>query len=197
MRAASAPESWEPVMSSLGDLLFALSEWLRTTALVDAALWLSDTPPSVFVREHFYLIPILQTAHILSIAMAFGSAMMVNGHILGIGRIHATLVEVVRRFIPWLWSALTLLIVSGAGLVISDPPRELLNAVFWIKMILVVVVTLLSAGFQRAATRRIGMRGEGLASADAGAGLRTGAIGISLLWCATMIAGRWIYYVPV
>ncbi|PJG47061.1 hypothetical protein CAF53_01550 [Sphingobium sp. LB126] len=180
----------------MGDLLFALSEWLRSTALVEGALWLADTPISVFVRDHFYVIPVLQTIHILSIAVAFGSAMMVNGHILGIGRIYPTLDDAVRRFTPWMWIALALLIVSGLGLVISDPPRELLNAVFWMKIILVVGIVLLSVGFQQAAgvARR---QKSGSARSDGGAGLRAGAIGISLLWCATMIAGRWIYYAPV
>ncbi len=172
-------------MSSVGDLLFAATEWLRTTALVDLSLWLSDTPISIFVRDHFYIIPALQTAHILSIATAFGSAIMVNAHILRIGPLYGTLPGTIDRFMPWLWAGLAMLILSGIGLVIGDPPRELLNAVFWIKMTLVFGIILLSAAVQLRALRKID------------AVVRLGAVFVILLWCATIIAGRWIYYVPV
>lgn len=172
-------------MSSLGDFLFAVTEWLRTTALVDVSLWLSDTPISIFVRDHFYIIPVFQTLHILSIAAAFGSAMMVNGHILRLVHFYGALPGTIDRFMPWLWSGLAMLILSGIGLVISDPPRELLNAVFWIKMIFVSGIILLSAAVQLRAIHKVD------------AAVRLGAVVVSLLWCAAMIAGRWIYYVPV
>jgi hypothetical protein len=79
-------------------------------------------------------------------------------------------------------------------MITGEPVRELINPVFWIKMALIVAMILLSIGFQ-ASVRRNAARWE-----MAGGGqlsVRVGAVCIILLWCAIMVAGRWIAYAPV
>jgi len=181
-------------MPSLGDTLFAFTDWLRSTPLVDFALWISNTSTSLWIGTHFWAIPILQTLHILSIAMAFGSVLLINLRILGLTGGSRTIEQTVHRYLPWIWWALVVLIVTGFGMIIGEPVRELINPVFWIKMALVIAMILLSIGFQTMARRnaaRWEMTGAGQIS------LRTGAVCIILLWCAIMVAGRWIAYAPV
>ncbi|HWW66212.1 MAG TPA: DUF6644 family protein [Sphingomonadaceae bacterium] len=181
-------------MSSLGDLLYALTEWLRTTPLVDLAIWISNLPLSLSIGTHFWVIPIAQTLHILAIAMAFGSVLMINLRVLGLTGRSRTMAQTVRRYLPWIWWALLVLILTGITMIIGEPVRELINPVFWIKMVLVIAAIVLSLWFQAIARRNMA---QWEVTHDGRLTIRLGAVGIILLWCAIMVAGRWIAYAPV
>jgi hypothetical protein len=178
----------------MGDLLYAFTEWLRTTQLTELALAISNHPLSMWIGSHFWAIPIIQTLHILAIAAAFGSVVMINLRILGLSGKRSTMSQVSRRYLPWIWWGLLVLVLTGIGMVIGEPVRELINPVFWVKMVLVVGVILVSLWFQ-ATVRRNVARWE--VTHDGRVAIRVGAVGVILLWCMVMFAGRWIAYAPV
>ena len=182
-------------MPSIGDLLYQMTEWLRTTRMTDLSLWISNQPVSLAAGTHFWVIPILQVTHILSIASAFGAVLMINMRILGFTGAGRTMADTVRRYLPWIWWALLVLIVSGIGMIVGEPVRELVNPVFWIKMALIIAMVVLSLGFQLTVLRRHVATWE--VTHDGRVAVRIGAVGIILLWCAIMVAGRWIAYAPV
>jgi len=181
-------------MPSISDTLFAFTEWLRTTPLVDLALWISNTPLCLWIGSHFWAIPIIQTTHILAIASAFGAVLMINMRILGLSGGTRTMSQTVRRYMPWIWWALLVLIVSGIGMIIGEPVRELVNPIFWIKMALVVVVILASLWFQLSVSRNMATWET---THDGRVAVRVAAVAVILLWCAVMFGGRWIAYAPV
>jgi magnesium-transporting ATPase (P-type) len=181
-------------MPSIGDLLYAFTEWLRTTPLVELAINLSNGSTSMWLQSHFWAIPIMQTLHILSIAAAFGSVLMINFRILGITGRNMTMTQTARRYLPWIWSALALLIITGIGMIFGEPVRELINPIFWVKMVAVVVMILASVWFQASVRRRMA---DWETTHDGRAAIRAGAVGIIILWCGIMVAGRWIAYAPV
>jgi magnesium-transporting ATPase (P-type) len=178
----------------MGDLLYAFTEWLRTTQLTELALAISNHPLSIWIGSHFWAIPIIQTLHILAIAAAFGSVVMINLRILGLSGKRSTMTQISRRYLPWIWWALLVLVLTGIGMVIGEPVRELINPVFWVKMVLVIGVVLVSLWFQ-ATVRRNMARWE--VTHDGRVAIRISAVGIILLWCMVMFAGRWIAYAPV
>ncbi|MGI4875872.1 MAG: DUF6644 family protein [Janthinobacterium lividum] len=161
---------------------------------MELAIWIAKQPLSLAIGTHFWVIPILQTLHILAISAAFGSVVMINMRILGLSGAGRTMTQTVRRFVPWIWWALLVLVVTGIGMILGEPVRELVNPVFWTKMALIVTMVLLSLAFQASAHRNMAtweMTHEGRVS------VRIAAVGIILLWCAIMAAGRWIAYAPV
>lgn len=180
-------------MAGLGDTLYHMTEWLRTTPLVDLALWISNRPISNWIGTHFWAIPILQVIHILAIAAAFGSILMMNFRILGLSGVGRTMTQTVRRYLPWVWYSLIVLLVSGLGMIIGEPVRELINPVFWIKMVLITVMILASIGFQLTALRNVATWET---THDGRVHVRIGAVLVILLWCAIMVAGRYIAYAP-
>jgi hypothetical protein len=179
---------------AISDFLFEFTEWLRGTPLIEFALWLSNTSASLFLAQNFFAIPIMQTLHILSIAAAFGSVLMINLRILGLTGVSRTMRETMGRYLPWIWWALAMLILSGIGMIVGEPVRELINPIFWIKMVLVIGVILASLWFQSAVHKRLPQWDMNPVDSTA---VRVGAVGIILLWCAVMFAGRWIAYAPV
>ena len=180
-------------MPSIGDLLFAFTEWLRTTQLTEFSLWISNTPLSIWIGGHFWAIPIIQTLHILAIAAAFGSVLMINMRILGITGGGSTVAATAARYLPWIWVALAVLIVTGIGMIVGEPVRELINPIFWMKMAAIVLMVLLSVWFQ-ARVRHLAGSNPG---SEARAGVRIGAVAIIVLWCVIIVCGRWIAYAPV
>jgi len=179
---------------SFTDMLYEFTEWLRTTSLVEASLDISNSAPSLWIGTHFWAIPAFQVAHILAIAAAFGSVLMMNLRILNLAGMSRTMTETSRRYLPWVWWALLVLIVSGLFMVVGEPVRELINPIFWIKMALVIGVILASLWFQLSVRRNVA-RWE--ATHGGRVGVRAAAVGILVLWMVVMFCGRWIAYAPV
>lgn len=150
-------------------------------------LWLAATPLSQYLADHQWLTPTIQSVHLLAIATAMGSALMINLRLLGMVRSQS--IQAVRqRYAPWLWWALATLAGSGLLLVIGEPARELLNTVFLVKMALVLLVIALTGAFERLARSA-----PSFASPHWGASLL--ALGSMAVWLSIVTAGRWIAYV--
>jgi uncharacterized membrane protein len=160
--------------------------------------WLATTPLSHAIQEARWLIPALQTIHILGVAVAFSSAVLVNLRILRVFERDEPLGAVAQRFLPWIWPALIVLVVTGSLLIVAEPRRSLMNSTFYFKMALLVIaipLTGLELSFAAAPAfaetqsceidRRWRMAGVALA-----------ALSI-LVWCGILFAGRWIAYTQV
>jgi putative copper export protein len=78
------------------------------------AAWLSTTFPSLFIQEHnIWVIPTIQSIHIVGIAIVMGSVLMIDLRILGWAGMDQTLRQTIRRFGPWLTGSLWLLLATG------------------------------------------------------------------------------------
>jgi hypothetical protein len=184
-------------MAGIGDTVFEMTEWLRTTPLVDFALWLNTKSICEWVQSHSFMVPLMQVIHILAIAMGFGSVVLFNFRLLGKSGAGTTVAQAKHRYLPWMWWALVVLFVSGIGMVLGDPVRLLVNPVFWIKMILFVTMILLSmihlgtvSGKLKAMANWDGVRVGNPA-------LRSSAYAIIILWFCIMAGGRYMAYVPM
>ena len=175
----------------MGDLLYSFTEWLWTTPLVDLALWLSGTSLSLWIVSYFWAIPLIQVVHILAIAAGFGALLMINFRIFGIAGVNRTIAQTSQRYIPWMWWALVVLILTGLLMIIAEPERELINPIFWIKMVLVVFTILISIWYNKGILRDLAAGREITATE------RTVAGALIILWIVIMACGRWIAYAPV
>jgi hypothetical protein len=155
----------------------------------ELTLWLGSLPLSSVLRRSSWAIPALQTAHILSIGLLLSAIVMIDLRIWGYSRAQ-TLVESSRRFLPWIWTSLVLLTVTGVLLTIAEP-RRVLNGTFQIKLILMVVAIAATVPFHWALGRY-----SAVCDANPGARAWAGmfAAWILFLWVADTVAGRgrWI-----
>ena len=164
--------------------------------MMDAALnefskWLAATPLSHAIQTTGWIIPTVQTIHILSVAVVFSSATLVNLRIWRLLQRDAPLPEIARRFLPAIWPVLLVLLITGSLLIIGEPRRSLVNSTFYLKMALLAFAIVLTAGLQRWISsspnswdgdRRRQMTG------------RVAATLSILVWCGIVFAGRWIAY---
>ena len=156
--------------------------------------WLSATPLSMQIQTVSWIIPTVQTIHILSIALVMSSAAMVDLRVLGVLWRGEPLVAVTRRFLPWIWWTLLVLLLSGATLIIGEPERSLANPAFILKMSLLAAVLIVTVVFQK------GIAGDHLFWERSAKRRVNGRVlaGLSLvLWVGIVFAGRWIAYVDL
>jgi len=160
--------------------------------LNDFAVWLSTTLPSVFIQNHqAWMIPVIQSLHIVGIGIAVGSTLMMTLRVLGWAGMDQTVLAIQSRFGPWLTGALCLLLASGGLLIVAEPVRELVNFSFWLKMLFVAVLTVLAAVFQ-ASVRRSEERWERALARRRS--VRLAAVLIFVVLGCIIILGRLIAY---
>jgi hypothetical protein len=155
------------------------------------AQWLAGTPFSHGIARTLWLIPVLQSIHILGIAVVLSSVAMIELSIVGAVKTQ-TLVQTAHRFLPWLWAGLILLAATGILLIIGEPKRSLPNPAFQLKMLMLALALAMALAFQaslRPDTRFWTRNGRRLTPVL--------AVLVFLLWCAIAVAGRWIAYIRV
>jgi hypothetical protein len=164
--------------------------------MIDAALsefskWLAATPLSLAIQTTGWVIPTLQTIHILSVAVIFSSAVLVDLRLWRLLNRDVPLPEIARRFLPAIWPVLLILLVTGSLLIIGEPRRSLLNSTFYLKMALLVVAILLTAWLQWSLSSSPNFWDRNRARRIAGQLAASVSI---LVWCGILFAGRWIAY---
>lgn len=180
----------------MGEWLFEMTEKLRGTQLVEFSLWVTDWPLAIWLQSNFLAIPGFQTLHILALAALFSSVLMLNMRVWGFTGKDQPLSAVYRRFVPWSWWAALALIATGIVLLISEPVRNMVNAIFWMKMAMLVAAIIASLAFQRAVRNHMVAHGNA-AALEVPASLKVAGVVLILLWCAVITGGRWIAYAPV
>jgi hypothetical protein len=151
---------------------------------------LSETAFSQAIQTTEWVIPAIQTVHIVAVAVVVTSILKMDLRLLGVGR--QPIATVARRYLPPVWFALPVLLLTGLTLIVAEPSRALQNWVFVLKMGLL----LLAAGVTLSC--QLPLRRDA-AYWDASAPRRRTARLLAVLslplWVAIVFAGRWIAYV--
>jgi hypothetical protein len=156
------------------------------------AEWLSTTFLSVFIQRHnSWVIPAIQTIHIVGIGVVLGSVFMIDLRVLGWAGMDQTLRQTTTRFGPWLTTALYAQLATGVLMVIGEPVRELVTFSFWLKMFFVAVGTLIAAIFQITLRNHERKWEETLVNRRS---IKCLAVLTFLIWVCIIILGRLIAY---
>jgi hypothetical protein len=160
--------------------------------LGDFINWLGATPVSLAIQKVFWIIPTVQTIHILAISVVLASMAMFDLRLLGLAGKRNSIASLARRFMPWLWGALIVLAVSGSILIIGEPKRALGNVFFAMKMCMLATAIIVTLGFQVILKRDLA-GGSDLAPAHFGVARIVGLLSL-VLWVGIAVAGRLIAY---
>jgi hypothetical protein len=158
------------------------------------AQWLSDTPPSRFIQDVLWIIPAVQTIHILAIAIVLSSVAMIELRLFGLVGRDTPVAQTAGRFLPWLWWGTLALAITGLILITGEPGRALTNPAFQLKMALLLAAVGVTLAFHRSVRRRSALWSD---SAESLGVLRVAALATLLLWFSVAVAGRWIAYAVV
>jgi uncharacterized membrane protein SirB2 len=151
--------------------------------------WLSNTHVSLTIQSILWIVPAVQTVHIICVSLVMSSVAMLDLRLMGFVGRRQPILPLVERLLPWVWYSLLVLATTGIILIVGEPARELPNVAFQAKMAMLATVIVITLAIQRQArkdpayweNRRVGAKLTGLVSL--------------LLWVGIVTAGRWIAYI--
>jgi hypothetical protein len=155
--------------------------------------WLAATSASEFIQRIFWIVPAVQIVHILAIAVVLSSMAIFDLRLLGIAGTRNSIAALSLRFMPWLWVALSVLLISGSILIVGEPQRSLGNVFFQLKMSMLATAIIVTIGFQVLLKRDLARGASDLRPEHCTAAKVTGLVSL-LLWVGIVAAGRLIAY---
>ena len=139
-----------------------------------------------------WVVPTSQSIHIVSLSLVFGSALMINLRLLGVGRSARSLSELTASLVPWIYGGLVVLLVTGAVQTLTEfQTRQFVTPAFWWKMFMIVCVLALTLWFSRAV--RTNPRKWDEAATRPASGKLFALVSLGL-WLAIICCGRLIGY---
>lgn len=162
--------------------------------MVDLLINLSQTPLALAMATSPWVVPTMQSIHIMSIAVIFISVLLIAMRASGYAWAGLSVRQTVARFAPWAWTALAVLALTGIVLILAEPIRELLAVSFWIKMVLLALTLVISVRFLRGVRRE-----AAYAEVDGPVNprLRRNAVVTIVLLVIIIFMGRFIAYDPL
>ncbi|MGA7072892.1 DUF6644 family protein [Bradyrhizobium sp.] len=152
--------------------------------------WIDQTAISQWIQVAGWIVPTVQTIHILAIAVVASSALMLDLRLVGVFWANRPVEAVKARFLPLIWWPLLVLLTTGVIMITAEPARSLKNLAFQVKMGLLIAALIVTWLFQFLHRRNA-------AFGDV-AGPRAVAVTLAivsiLLWSSIIFAGRWIAY---
>lgn len=130
--------------------------------------------------------PIIQTVHLLGVAVIVGSIVIVCLRILGLAANRQDPYEMAQRLFPWFFAAMPVMLASGALFFLARPQRYLYNPVFAIKAA-TFFVTILGSIWLWQKSRQ-------LVNSSIGLPIKLLSAAVLFGWVLTAMAGRWIAY---
>ncbi len=156
-------------------MLLPFFEWCEATAIGQA------------IRESLWLFPVIESIHLLGLAMIGGAILVVDLRLLGFGLRHQPVAELSRSAHPWLVGSLAVMLTTGISLFLSESIRCYYSPPFWTKMELLLVAIL----FTFTVRRKVALADEKRVGPIWG---RVVAFVSLALWFGVGFSGRWIAF---
>jgi hypothetical protein len=96
--------------------------------------WCEATSIGTTIRESLWAFAVIESIHLLGLAMIGGAVIMLNLRLLGLGLRSQTIPQVAAEVRPWLNRSVALMLISGLALFLSEPMKLYYSSPFWVKM---------------------------------------------------------------
>jgi len=146
--------------------------------------WLEQFWLGRFIVESNWLFPVIESVHLIALAVLGGTVVIVDMRLLGLGLKHRSVSEVAREARPWMILAVTVMIATGLPLFLSEPIKCYYSPAFWVKMWTLAAALLYTFTIRTRVTRSERVQ-------NTARQFLVGALSIAL-WFTVAAAGRWI-----
>lgn len=104
--------------------------------------WCDRTAIAVAIRDSAWLFPVIESVHLLALALLGGAVLIVDLRLLGFGLRRPPLPDLARELRPWMMAGLIAMIVSGVLMFLSEALKCYENPPFRLKMLLLCLALL-------------------------------------------------------
>ena len=159
--------------------------------MIDLIEWLSLTTWSVALRESLYMYPWIESAHVLFIAIFFGTLLFVDLRLTGYVFKELSITEMNKKILPLTIIGFVLMFVTGFLLFYAIPVRNYQNLFFRIKFFLIIIAGLNAFFFHRMMSNESKTWDKDRFIPQK---MKVSALASLVLWSLVIISGRMIAY---
>ena len=144
--------------------------------------WCENSPLGEAIRGSKWLFPVIESIHLLGLAVISGAVLILNLRLLGFRLTRQPPAQLWRDTLPWLCGSLSVMIATGLLLFTSEATKLYYHEAFWVKMTSLA----LSIVFTFTAVRKAALNGPGPSWC------KLVAVISIILWSGVGVGGRWI-----
>ena len=101
--------------------------------------WMESTPVAQAIRHSARLIALLESIHLIGLALLLGTILMVDLSLLGLGIGRSPASRIARELRGWTTAGLAIMLSSGPLILSSEAIRCYRTPAFWVKMALLAI----------------------------------------------------------
>lgn len=150
---------------------------------------LQETGLAVRIRDGLYIFPFLEAAHVIGLAIVFGTVAIIDLRLLGAASAHRPFHRVLSDVMKWTLAAFVLTAVTGALMFMTNAVVYFNNTYFRVKVLLLVLAGLNALAFEMTARRTVAQWDDSPSAPPVG---RTIAIVSLVVWVGVIFTGRMI-----
>jgi hypothetical protein len=160
-------------------------------SLLSICQWIQQTPTSTGIRESVWVFPIIESAHLLSLAVSVGTIVFVDLRLVGAAMRRQPVTDVIEQLQPWALRGFAMMFLTGGLLFWSEPLRCYNSVFFQAKFLLLFLLGINALAFHRTVYRSVAAWDKALEVP-----FRAKLAGyVSLtLWMSVIVLGRGIAY---
>ncbi|HVG83888.1 MAG TPA: DUF6644 family protein [Vicinamibacterales bacterium] len=152
---------------------------------------LAETEWSVALHESLWVWPLLESSHVLTLALFAGSTMLFDLRLTGWALSSVPASTVLARLLPWTRLGFAIMLATGLLLFYATPVRNYQNIFFRTKMALMLLAGLNVWLFHRGIYRRVHEWGDAALPPRAA---RLAGYASLVFWAGVIISGRLVAY---
>jgi Family of unknown function (DUF6644) len=147
--------------------------------------WAEATTLGEVIRTSSWAFAVIESVHLLGLAMIGGAVLIVDLRLLGFGLREQPIADLAREVRPWFVGSLIVMLVTGVGLFLSEAMKCYESTAFAVKMTCLVLAIV----FTFTVRMKVTLADEGRVRP---AVLKLVAIVSLALWFGVGASGRWI-----
>jgi hypothetical protein len=147
--------------------------------------WCEATTLGTAIRETTWAFAVIESVHLLALCVIGGAILVVDLRLLGLGLRRQRVPDLARDAQPWLNYSLAVMLLTGAGLFLSEPTKCYYSTPFWFKMTSLALAII----FCYTVRRKVAYADEGRISPQMYS--LVGVVSLAL-WFGVGAGGRWI-----
>jgi hypothetical protein len=156
------------------------------TALADA---LQQSSLSEWMRGSLKALPIIESVHVMAVALVFGTIILVDLRLLGIRDTDRPFTRVFRELVRWTWLGFAIAATTGVLLFIPNAQTYVVNTAFKLKL-----AALACAGINMAVFEFTTLRSVAKWDTQVPVPFAAKMAGVTsvIIWTSVIVFGRWI-----
>jgi predicted tellurium resistance membrane protein TerC len=164
---------------------------MRTSLLLHFCSYLENTSVSLAIQRNAWVIPSVQTIHIMAIAAVLIASLMIDLRLLRLSGNEFSIASMMARYTYIIWLAIPILLVTGIVMIIAEPARSLANPAFQLKMLMLIIVISITYWLQHVSNQNSFFWNASPNKRRLASILALCSIA---LWIGIVSCGRWIAY---